>query len=279
MDQIKIRDLRVFAYHGVNPEEKEIGQNFYVDADLYLDLSAAGKSDDLTKTAHYGHVCKLIAREMKVRSYDLIERAAEVIAERILIEFPITKSVRVEVKKPEAPVKLPFGMLSVEVKRGWHTAVIALGSNVGDSEAILVQAEQALAAEEKIRVLRKAKHIVTKPWGFTEQPDFLNGAVLVETLYEPEELLSKMQEIELAAGRTREVHWGPRTLDLDLIFYEDVVMHTERLTLPHPLMQERAFVLDPLCEICPEIMHPVFRQTVWELRERLRASSGKIKAL
>ncbi|MBQ9563332.1 MAG: 2-amino-4-hydroxy-6-hydroxymethyldihydropteridine diphosphokinase [Lachnospiraceae bacterium] len=279
MDRIMIRDLKVYAYHGVNPEEKAEGQNFYVDADLYLDLGPAGRSDELTATAHYGHVCKTIDREMKRQSYDLIERAAEVTARQILLEYSVVRKVRVEVKKPEAPVKLPFGMLSVEITRGWTEAVIACGSNLGDSEAILREAVKRLSEDPMIRILRTSGLIRTKAWGKTDQPDFLNGALLIETLYEPEELLDVLQKTELEGGRERKEHWGPRTLDLDLIFFGDQVIRTERLTVPHPLMQERLFVLDPLCEICPEKMHPVYRRTVWELRERLKGTAGGLRPL
>ena len=279
MDRIKIRDLRVFAYHGVNPEEKEEGQNFYVDADLFLDLSAAGRSDELTATAHYGHVCKTIDRVMREKSYDLIERAAQVTAEQILVEYPCVKRVRVEVKKPEAPVKLPFGMISVELTRGWEEACVALGSNLGESEAILAEAVRKLGEHKMIRVKKCSSLIRTKAWGKTDQPDFLNGAVLLETLYGPEELLDVLQSIEQEAGRVRKEHWGPRTLDLDLILYGDQVIRTERLTVPHPFAQERRFVLDPLCEICPEKVHPVYGVTLWQLRERLEKEEKKIRPL
>ena len=279
MDRIKIRDLEVYAYHGVNPEEKENGQHFYVNADLYLDLSKAGKTDELTATAHYGHVCKTITRVMQAQSYDLIERAAEVTAEAILKEYPVVREVRVEVKKPEAPVKLPFGMISVEVTRGWKEAVVAVGGNLGDTEATIADAVRMLAEDPNVRVLRQSSLIRTKAWGKTDQPDFTNGALLLETLYQPEELLDVLQSAEQQAGRVRKEKWGPRTLDLDLIFFEDQVIRTERLTVPHPLMQERLFVLDPLCEICPEKLHPVYQKTVWELRERIKAPSGGFKAL
>lgn len=270
MDRIKIRDLDIYAYHGAIPEENVVGQRFLISADLYVDTRKAGQTDDLTCSVHYGDVCHLIRREMTEHTFLLIERAAHHLADRILLSFPLIQKITLEVKKPQAPVGLPFGMISVEVNRGWERAVIALGSNQGDRASILEGAVQLLREDERIRILRTAEPLETEPWGYTEQETFLNGALLCETLYSPEELLDKMQETEDAYGRTREVHWGPRTLDLDLIFYGNEVIHTGRLEVPHPYMQERSFVLDPLCQIIPEWRHPVYGKTVYELAQDCR---------
>jgi 2-amino-4-hydroxy-6-hydroxymethyldihydropteridine diphosphokinase len=160
---------------------------------------------------------------------------------------------------------LAFG---VDVK---GLAAIALGSNlasaIGDREANL------RAAVERVRTLGEVRAVSsfydTAPVGYLSQPRFLNGALLLETELEPLELLQGLLGVERAMGRVRSVAKGPRIIDLDLLLYGQVVMETEELTLPHPAMQEREFVLRPLAEIAPEMMHPGLGLTVGEMLGRL----------
>ena len=111
--------------------------------------------------------------------------------------------------------------------------------------------------------------IITKPYGNVEQDNFLNGAIKIQTLYSPKMLLEFLQKLELDAKRVRTVHWGPRTLDLDIIFYDDMIIDEETLTIPHPDMANRDFVLTPLNQIAPHHMHPVFKKSIGELRANL----------
>jgi len=134
--------------------------------------------------------------------------------------------------------------------------VIALGSNLGDREATLIDAINQLAAI--ITVVKVSTFHETAPVGGPEQPDYLNAVLIGESELEPTELLRKMQEIELAAGRQRIERWGARTLDLDLIAADDLVIESEFLTLPHPRAHERRFVLDPWLEIDSEAYLPGF---------------------
>lgn len=270
MDYINIQDLEIYAYHGVFAHEKEKGQLFYINATLETDLRKAGKSDDLTASTHYGEVALLIQKKMTETSYDLIERAAEVCAEAILMTFPLIRSVTLEVRKPYAPIPLPFQSVSVTVTRGWKKAYIALGSNIGNSQEHLTEAVLALKKDAYIRVKKVADFIVTKPYGGVEQDDFLNSAVCIETLYDPHELLETLHEIEQQHHRTREIHWGPRTLDLDILLYEDVVMDTEELTIPHKDMHHRDFVLKPMAQIAPYEKHPVLGMCMQQLWENLQ---------
>lgn len=265
MDQIKIENLEIYAYHGVFQEEKEKGQKFYINATLDVDLRKAGKTDDLTASTHYGEVALLLHQKMTEKSYDLIERAAEVCAEAVLLQFPLVRGITLELRKPEAPIPLPFESVSVVIHRGWQKAYIALGSNMGDSKAHLDGAVEALRSDDHIRVLKVADYIVTKPYGGVEQDNFLNSAAAIETLYTPEELLDKLHEIEADHNRERIVHWGPRTLDLDILLYEDVIMDTPDLIIPHKDMHNRDFVLKPLAQIAPYEKHPVFEKTIEQL--------------
>lgn len=265
MDKINITDLEVYAYHGVFPEEKKNGQKFYVCADLYVDTREAGLTDDLTKSVHYGEVCQYITKEMTKESYDLIEKCAEILSNGILEEFPLVKEITLQIKKPEAPIGLPFGMVSVTVNRKRHKAYIALGSNMGDSKGYLDMAVKELNNAKWCKVIKCADYIVTKPYGGVEQDDFLNSALELETLLTPMELLDKLHEIEAMANRERIVRWGPRTLDLDILLYDDLVMENDELIIPHVEMHLRDFVLKPMAMLAPNLRHPIYKKTITEM--------------
>jgi 2-amino-4-hydroxy-6-hydroxymethyldihydropteridine diphosphokinase len=136
-------------------------------------------------------------------------------------------------------------------------AFVALGSNLGDSNAHLRQALDALARLPRGRLVAQSRFFHTPPWGLREQPPFLNAAAMLETELGPHELLDALLAIEHAAGRLRDgERWGPRTLDLDLLHMDGVVMHDDRLTLPHSRIAERAFVLLPLADLAPALEVP-----------------------
>ena len=135
-------------------------------------------------------------------------------------------------------------------------AFIGLGSNLDDPVAQLEHALVALDACEGIRVAAVSSCYRTEPWGDTAQPDFVNAVARLETSRSPEDLLDALVRIEDAAGRTRARRWGPRTLDLDLLLFDDIRRDTPQLTLPHPHLHERAFVLVPLVELAPSLVIP-----------------------
>ena len=143
-DEIRIEDLEVFANHGVFPEENTLGQKFVVSAVLFTDTRMAGKTDDLTASIHYGEVSAFITEFLQKNTYQLLERAAEELAEALLLEWDRIEKISIEIKKPWAPVRLPLKTVSVKIERGWHTVYIALGSNIGDSKMYLDNAVKAL---------------------------------------------------------------------------------------------------------------------------------------
>lgn len=269
MDKIKIKNLEVFARHGVFPEENRLGQKFLVSAVLYMDIRRAGQSDRLEDSADYGEAAHLIESYMKEHTFRLIERAAEGLAEELLLKLPLLEKVKVEIQKPWAPVGIPLESISVQLTRRWHTAYIALGSNMGDKKGYLDQAAEQLGRLKKCAVTKISPFYETPPYGMTEQDDFLNGCVELRTLLSPQELLSELHRMEQEAGRERVVHWGPRTLDLDLLLYDDLVVETDDLCIPHVEMHKREFVLKPLHDIAPYKRHPVYGKTVREMLEDL----------
>ncbi len=271
-DEIIISGLKIFAWHGVYEEEKEKGQNFIVNAKLSLDTSLAGESDSLEDSVDYGKVCLFINDFMRINRFNLLEAVANQMARKIMVRFPMTQSVELEVMKPEAPIPLPFENVSVKITRSWHRTYIATGSNMGDSEDLIENAIANLDSDENCRVIKKSKMYRSKPYGGVEQDDFYNSVFCMDTLYSPIELLTRLQEEEKEANRERLVKWGPRTLDLDIIYYDDEIIEREHLRIPHVDMTNRDFVLLPLSEVAPYKRHPILGMTTIEMLGRLKES-------
>lgn len=146
---------------------------------------------------------------------------------------------------------------------------ISLGGNIGDVPSAFAEAVRLLESSSHLFALKTSRIYRTAPMGVAAGDPFHNAAAVFETKLAPLNLLDLLQDVERRCGRVRTVHWGPRTLDLDLLLYGDEVIDSPRLTVPHPALWYRRFVLDPLAELIPEAVHPVFRQTIRSLRSRL----------
>lgn len=270
MDCIKIKRLEVFAKHGVMPEENVLGQKFVISACLYCDTRKAGKTDDLKESVNYAQVVEWITDEAKENTFALIERLAQHLADGILKCFSKVQKVDIEVEKPWAPVLLPLETVSVSITRGWHEVYLSIGSNMGDKKAHLNQAVERMKEDADTVVERVSEYIVTEPVGGVEQDDFLNAAVLVKTLRSPEEFLELIGTIEAEQKRERIVHWGPRTIDVDILLYDDEIIQTPELMIPHKEMKNREFVLRPMVEIAPYKRHSVTGETMETLWNRIK---------
>lgn len=264
-DLIRLTGVRARGHHGVLEHERRDGQDFVVDVVMAVDLTRAGSTDELRHTVHYGEVAADVVAAVEGGPYDLIETLAEQIA-AVVLARPLVEAVEVTVHKPQAPVGVPFGDVEVVVRRSKDVpVVIALGANLdrdGEGpEATVRQAVRRLHRTRGLRGVRVSGLYATAPVGgdlVAGQPDYVNAVALARTSLAPATLLARLHRIEADHGRTRDVRWGARTLDLDLVQYGDPATGTDvtaddpDLQLPHPRAHERAFVLVPWVEADPE---------------------------
>lgn len=265
MDKLYLENIEIFANHGVFKEEKTLGQKFIISLELTIDMREAAITGDLNKSVHYGELCHRIEEEFKRESYDLIETATEKLAEYILFNYDMVKKVKVMLKKPWAPIGRHLDYAAVEIERGWHKAYISIGSNIGDKKKNIEESIERIKNIKEIRVSKISTLIETAPWGVEDQEEFLNGAIEIDTILSPKELIRTLLKIESDMKRERILRWGPRIIDLDVIFYDDLISSDEEIILPHPRMEERLFVLEPLNEIAPYMLHPIRNKRVFEL--------------
>lgn len=269
MDKIHIKDLEIIGFHGAIPEEKVLGQKFVLSFELDVDLRQAGKNDDLTKTVHYGELAQKVEEEFTKTSYDLIEKAAEEICEFVLLNYPLVKKVKLLLKKPWAPTRKHVEYVAVEIERKWNKVYIAAGSNLGDKEETLKEAIDKIDKRKDCVVTKVSNFYTTDPVGYEDQDQFVNCVFEIDTLQTPSELMNTLLEVEKDFKRERIIRWGPRTLDLDIIFYDDIISYDEHILIPHPRAHERQFVMKPMCDINPYYVHPIYRKRVMDISSEL----------
>lgn len=256
-DRIDINGLTVTTVVGALPHEREIAQPLRIDLSIIVDLRDAGRSDELGDTVHYGLVTEQVADVVRENKDVLLERLADRVAE-VVVGFDRVEGVELTVTKLRPPIGEQVETTSVSITRtpadfevrprSSHRAIVALGSNLGDREAYL-----RFAVGELGGVVAESQVFETDPVGGPDgQGAYLNMVVAFDTPLDPFALVRRCQRIEAEALRQRVVHWGPRTLDVDVLFYDDVTMSSPELTIPHPRINERRFVLAPLAEVAPE---------------------------
>ncbi|WP_159451342.1 2-amino-4-hydroxy-6-hydroxymethyldihydropteridine diphosphokinase [Demequina sp. NBRC 110054] len=292
LDQIAVHGIRVTGFHGVNANEKETGQLFFADVVAHTSTRAAAASDDLRKTLNYSDIADKAAEILAGDPSNLLETVAEQIA-RAVLEMDGVFCVDVVVHKPQAPLHVEFGDVTVRIRRDVRTgglwsdkrigssagkgddplsadgigpahdlfdkrpfqpvdAYLALGANLGDMATTLSNAVSDLHRISGITVTGASPLVQTTPVGGPPQPDYLNAVIRVETSLAPRELLAACQGIEMVyGGRDRAEENGPRTLDIDVLQYDDLAEVTEDLVIPHPRAHERGFVLVPWAAFAP----------------------------
>ena len=155
-----------------------------------------------------------------------------------------------------------------------HIAYIGIGSNVGDKARQCERGISEILKLDRHRLLARSSLYKTQPIGYTKQDWFINLVIKLETEMDAPTLLCSLKEIESRLGRVKTLRWGPRAIDLDILFFNDHQIQTDELTVPHPLIQDRRFVLAPLAEIDPDFTHPVLKETIQQLLERFKEDQG-----
>lgn len=266
-DRIEINGLTVTAVVGALAHEREIAQPLRFDLSILVDLRDAGRSDELGDTVHYGEVTEQVAAVVRENKDILLERLADRVAE-VVVGFDRVEAVDLTVTKLRPPIGEQVETTAVSIHRtpsdfdvtprSSHRAIVALGSNLGDRQGYL-----RFAVDELGGIVAQSQVFETDPIGGPEeQGAYLNMVVAVDTSLDPYAFVRRCQRIESAALRQRVVRWGPRTLDVDVLFYDDISITSPELTIPHPRFAERRFVLTPLAEVAPDRCPPGWDATL-----------------
>lgn len=270
MDKIYIENLEFIGNHGVFEEEKILHQKFSISLELTTSTRKAGINDDIHSSTHYGFVADDVEKVFFSTSFALIEALAEAIAETILIKYPLISAVKVLVKKPWAPIKKHFDYVAVEISRSRNKVYLSIGTNIGNLKQNLNIAIEEIGKLKNTKVTKISSFLETEPFGDIVQDNFLNACLEIETLSTPQELLNQLLSIEKSMGRVREIKWGPRIIDLDILLFNSLIVEDDNLAIPHPYMCERSFVLLPLSEIAPNVIHPLEKKTITTLNRILK---------
>lgn len=255
-DTISLVGLRARGRHGVLPEETVLGQEFVVDLHLAVSTAPAATSDDLRLTVDYGSLAAEVVALVEGEPVALIETLAQRVADRALTRARVA-AVEVVVHKPQAPVQVPFADVVVRISRSRseRPVVLALGSNLGDRLAHL-RAGVAGLAQTGLEIVAVSDVIETAPVGGPDQGAYLNAVALVRTGWPLPEVLAAAHRVEASEQRTREVRWGARTLDIDVIAAGTESLEAPDITVPHPRAHQRSFVLLPWLQLEPEAVLP-----------------------
>lgn len=261
-DRIFIEGMIFMTLIGVLEHEKVQPQRVIVDLSLSVMPIQATRTDRLEQTISYATAYERISQIIQTEHFGLVERLAGCIAEQLLLDHESLMAVTVTIRKPEAPLPGPFASAGITITRVrgdyglMSQADLSLGTNLGDRLEILRQAVQFLAGHPEIELVAISSVYETTPVGLIDQPDFLNLVARIRTTLDPFSLLFYCQSLEVRFGRERLVHWGPRTLDIDLLTYGHLMTQSAQLTVPHPRMQEREFVQIPLRELETGLAQP-----------------------
>jgi len=255
-----------------------LGQRFFLDIEVTTDARRASLNDDYKKAICYASLCELATQVSDDGPYRLIETFAERVIAAILDRFTTVTEARVRIRKPGAPIDASFDTVGVELARKRQRRVaFSLGSNVGDRISRIRAAIAFLEAEEEIEITKVSSFYETEPWGKEDQDKFVNACAIGQTSLTPHEVLRACKVIEVELGRTPGERWGPRLIDIDLLYLGEEEFETIALTVPHSGLLKRAFVLTPLAEIAAD--EDLGGKTVAEALGQLEITPGDVEKI
>ncbi len=270
-NQIIIRNLKILAKHGLYKSEQKNKQTFVLNLILNLDFEKAAKLDNVNYTIDYDEFCGFVETIVKNKNQMLLETVARLIAEQSLLKYEVLQSIQVGIHKQQTIFlknNADVDYVKIKLKRRWHTAFLGLGSNMGNKLENIQTAIKILKKTHGIHKIETSAIANTQAYG-RKMDDFLNCVVKFKTFLEPFNLLKACKKIEKTLKRERSKIWGPRPIDVDILFFDNLVLSTETLTIPHPDLQNRSFVLNPMVELNPNFVHPVFLKTMHALQREL----------
>lgn len=277
-DRVFVTNLCLHGRHGVFPEEARLGQKFFLDIDCEFDSEACLADDDYRSAVNYAVLCDIAAEVSQGGPYKLIETLADRIASAVLQRFAQVSRVIVRVRKPSAPIVHPLDHVGVEIARSRRAEIaLSLGSNLGDKVANIRAAVGRIGADGDIQLVAVSKLYRTAPWGKTDQDAFVNAALIAHTNLSPHALLDRLKSLELQLGRTPAERWGPRVIDIDILYYDDREIAHPALILPHRDLFNRAFVLVPLADVAPDRV--VAGRRIGDAAATLKLGEGEVVAL
>ncbi|HEY4695423.1 MAG TPA: 2-amino-4-hydroxy-6-hydroxymethyldihydropteridine diphosphokinase [Candidatus Hydromicrobium sp.] len=269
MFSIIIKDLNLFGYHGVKESEKKDGQNFRFNIKILLNKDNFLSEDDLENTLNYSEVIKLIKRINSDNRFNLLETLSQTAAGRIMDMSPMIEKVTVKIEKTSPPIEENLESVGVEyildrksiedrgkgkIESSEIDVYMSLGSNIGNRENNLRKAVNLIGSNPSINIVKVSSIYETEPMYLKDQNSFYNIVLEARTGVEPGpfEMMGFLKGIEYSMGRKRvENKYGPRIIDIDLLYYGEIFIESVFLTVPHPGIEERKFVLVPLSEITP----------------------------
>jgi dihydroneopterin aldolase/2-amino-4-hydroxy-6-hydroxymethyldihydropteridine diphosphokinase len=262
--KIIIKDLVLYGYHGVREQEKKDGQDFVFNISIYINETGLKDNDSLEDTLSYSDVIRKVKNINENQRFELLETLSRTVADKIINMSDIVEKVDVRVEKPQPPIDEKLGSVGVEYsysRIGGYTGeedkvtvYISLGSNMGDRKSNIKRALESLERDPGIEVLKTSSFYETGPMYVEDQEDFYNMVAALKVGLDPFSLLGLIKGIEHDMGRKAgEKRYGPRPIDIDILYFGDKEIKSDILEIPHPLLGERKFVLVPLGEIAPEI--------------------------
>jgi len=271
MFRILIKDLNLFGYHGVKESEKKDGQNFRFNIEILINKGSFLNDDSIENTVNYSEVIRLVKKINSSNKFNLLETFSQMVAEDIMKMSPLVEKVTVKIEKTSPPIKENLESVGVEyildrksieseekgkIKNVEVDVYMSLGSNIGNRENNLRKAVDLIGRSPYVNILKVSSIYETEPMYFKDQNYFYNIVLHARVCGEltPFEMIGFLKGIEYSFGRKRsEKRYGPRIIDIDLLYYGEMVIESDFFTVPHPGIEGRKFVLVPLSEIAPEL--------------------------